>query len=325
MARSRWNAWDYGDYRPTIKAKGGIKAQSKRGQFGTSWWAKRWIAVLEGFNIGTRLGRGRAYARKGQVLAIDIATGLVKAKVQGSFPKPYNVTIKVKLLPESDWQKLVAALSSQAIFAAKLLAGEMPQEIEQAFAAVGLSLFPEKLRDLETSCSCPDWSNPCKHIAAVYYLLGEEFDRDPFLVFTLRGMSREAFLGAMSHVGQTKGTPRVTKAKPTGQATAAPLKSEVAKRTRRGKPAEATRRSVTPSLPSEPLPPDGASFWGGAVLPADFFGTVNLPPVTAALPRRLGSFPFWRGDQPFIEVIEQVYSQSSPRGLEVFVGEQQRE
>ena len=89
MGRKRWDEWGYYDYRPTIKAKGGIKAQSKRGEFGASWWAKRWIAVLESFDIGTRLGRGRSYARKGQVLSIDIATGLVKAKVQGSFPKPW--------------------------------------------------------------------------------------------------------------------------------------------------------------------------------------------------------------------------------------------
>ena len=321
MARKRWDEWDYYDYRPTIKAKGGIKAQSKRGEFGASWWAKRWIAVLESFDIGTRLQRGRSYARKGQVLAIDIATGLVKAKVQGSFPKPYNVTIKVKLLPESDWEKLAAALTSQAIFAAKLLAGEMPQEIEQAFQAVGLSLFPEKLRDLETSCSCPDWSNPCKHIAAVYYLLGEEFDRDPFLIFKLRGMSREDLLESLNRSGPTKRPMRATTSKQTKAATPAPLAPTVEKRTRRGKPAGEARQSEMTVLASEPLAADAASFWSGAALPEDFFGAVSAPPVVAALPRRLGGFPFWRGEQSFIEAIEPIYSQSSPRGLAVFVGE----
>ena len=82
-------------------------------------------------------------------------------------------------------------LSQQVIFTAKLLAGEMPQDIEQAFTDAGLSLFPAQSKDLDTECSCPDWSNPCKHIAAVYYLLGEEFDRNPFLIFKLRGMERE--------------------------------------------------------------------------------------------------------------------------------------
>src|SRR5271169_5718264 len=95
-------------------AKGGIKAQSKRGQFGQSWWAKRWIAVLEGFNIGARLGRGRSYARNGQVLSIDIDKGKVTAKVQGSQSKPYDIAIQVTSLSAAEWTKLIDALSSQA-------------------------------------------------------------------------------------------------------------------------------------------------------------------------------------------------------------------
>jgi uncharacterized Zn finger protein len=320
MAKNRWNEWDYGDYRPTIKVQGGIKAQTKRGQFGASWWAKRWIEVLESFDLGTRLGRGRAYARKGQVLAVDIATGMVKAKVQGSSRKPYDVTIKVKLLPETDWKKLAAALTSQAIFAAKLLAGEMPQEIEQIFATVGLSLFPEKLRDLQTSCSCPDWSNPCKHIAAVYYLLGEEFDRDPFLIFKLRGRGREEFVESLGSSGSPKRKP-ATRAKPqtvrAARALSEPKVEQAAGRGKRSKPARASASAVPPS---EPLAPDVANFWSGAALPEDFFGAVNLPRVIAALPRRLGNFPFWRGEQAFFEALDEIYRQSSPRGLEAFMG-----
>jgi uncharacterized Zn finger protein len=320
MGRRSWNDWDYKDFRPTINAKGGIKAQTKRGGFGESWWAKRWIAVLESFDIGSRLGRGRAYARKGQVLSIDIAAGVVRAKVQGSSPTPYRVTIKVRPLPESDWKKLVAGLASQAIFAAKLLAGEMPQEIEEAFAAIGLSMFPEKLRDLETDCSCPDWSNPCKHVAAVYYLLGEEFDRDPFLIFKLRGMSREAFLGSLGHLGRTKRAPGAARIKQTGIEKFAPIEKGVASSARRSKRAKEAGGTVTAASQSEPLAQDAASFWGDVALPEDFFGAVSQPPVVAALPQRLGSFPFWRGARTFIEAIEQFYSQSSPRGLEVFIG-----
>jgi uncharacterized Zn finger protein len=320
MSRRRWGGWDFYDRRPRIDAKGGIKAQTKRGQFGASWWAKQWIGVLESFDIGARLGRGRSYARKGQVLSIDIDAGMVQAKVQGSSPTPYKVTIKVKPLPESDWKKLAASLESQAIFAAKLLAGEMPQEIEEAFEAIGLSLFPEKLRDLETSCSCPDWSNPCKHVAAVYYLLGEEFDRDPFLIFRLRGMSREAFLESLGRLGQTKRASAVTTIKQANIETSLSLEAEVARPRRRSKRADSARGPATAAPQPEPLAPDAASFWGDVALPEDFFGAVSQPPVVAALPRRLGSFPFWRGAQTFIEAIEQFYSQSSPRGLEVFIG-----
>ncbi|MGC8493841.1 MAG: SWIM zinc finger family protein, partial [Syntrophobacteraceae bacterium] len=216
-------SWRNHEYFPPSRpkaVKGGIKAQSKRGGFGESWWAKRWIAVLEGFNIGARLGRGRSYARRGQVLSIDIQKGVVKARVQGSRTKPYEIAIKVKPLSQDGWKKLAKALSSQVIFVAKLLSGEMPQDIERVFNETGLSLFPEKLKDLETNCSCPDWSNPCKHIAAVYYLLGEEFDRNPFLIFKLRGMEREellAGLGEMDKGGnkaKSKGTDRPPEALP---------------------------------------------------------------------------------------------------------------
>ena len=183
---SRWSGWGYEPSRPR-EAKGGIKSQSKRGDFGKSWWARRWIEVLESFDIGARLQRGRAYARKGQVLSIEIDKGCVTASVQGSRARPYDVKINVATLSDDNWSRVVDALSEQAIFAAKLLSGEMPEDIEQAFKNIKLSLLPEKRKDLDTDCSCPDWSNPCKHIAAVYYLIGEEFDRDPFLIFKLRG------------------------------------------------------------------------------------------------------------------------------------------
>src|SRR5438270_1297884 len=266
--------WYFPKSRPR-QAKGGIKAQSKRGGFGQSWWAQRWIAVLESFNIGARLGRGRSYARGGQVLSIDVDKGLVKARVQGSRPKPYDIQIKVNVLPAADWQKLARAVAGQALFAAKLLAGEMPQDIEQAFTAAGLSLFPEKLRDLTTSCSCPDWSNPCKHIAAVYYLLGEEFDRDPFVLFKLRGLSREELI---AHLGTGAAEGRAGKARAKAKG-AAPEPESI--------------------VPPEPLPAEASGFWNGGSLPEDWAGDVQIPPVAGAVPRRLGNFPFRRGAARF--------------------------
>lgn len=300
---SRWGYYDY--FRPSIPraVKGGIKAQSKRGGFGESWWARCWIGVLESFNIGARLGRGRSYARNGQVLSIEIEKGEVKAKVQGSRSKPYDIKIHIRTLSAADWRKLAKALSHQAIFLAKLLAGQMPEDIEKAFKGVGLSLFPEKLRDLKTDCSCPDWSNPCKHIAAVYYLLGEEFDRDPFLIFKLRGMSREELGGLLGceskRLDQTgdKTTIRGTKHKPR-------LPHE-------GKEV----------LFSEPLTPDVSKFWSGDSVSDDLFGEVLIPQVPAALPKRIGNFPFWRGEERFLDAIEPNYVKASPLGLNVFLGE----
>jgi len=180
-----------------IRTDNGIKARSQRGAFGTSWWAKRWMAALERFGWGSRLQRGRTYARQGQVLTIDFAGAKIRAKVQGSRPKPYDVTIEMQPLSAAQWELAIAALAQQAIFAAKLLAGEMPQDIEQAFDAAGVPLFPRGPQDISAACSCPDYANPCKHIAAVYYLLGERFDEDPFLIFQARGRTREQIIDAL--------------------------------------------------------------------------------------------------------------------------------
>jgi uncharacterized Zn finger protein len=144
-----------------------------------------------------RLRRGRSYARRGQVLSIEETKGGVTARVQGSRPKPYKVTIQIKPLSDAQWDKVIDALAGQAIFTAQLLAGEMPQNIEDAFAAASVSLFPDKAGDLTTDCSCPDWANPCKHVAATHYILGDRFDEDPFLLFRLRGRSQEQILQAM--------------------------------------------------------------------------------------------------------------------------------
>jgi len=180
-------------FKPTkaIQTKDGIKAQSKRGAFAKSWWAQRWIAALERLVDSGRLSRGRSYARKGQVLSVDETKDGIAARVQGSMRTPYKISIKINHLTDAEWNKVIDALAEQAIFSAQLLAGEMPQDIEQAFERAKVDLFPAKRGDLTTDCSCPDYSNPCKHIAATHYILGERFDEDPFLIFRLRGRTQE--------------------------------------------------------------------------------------------------------------------------------------
>jgi len=278
---ARWYS-DYGYFQPSVPraAKGGIRAQSQKGAFGTSWWAKQWTAVLDRFNLGARMQRGRRYARQGQVLSIDFGEGKIQARVQGSRPKPYEVAIRVKTLQKDAWAKVAAAAAAQAVFASKLLAGEMPQEMEQIFRAVGVSLFPEAYSDLSTDCSCPDYSNPCKHIAAVYYLLGEEFDRDPFLIFRMRGMSREAFLGLLGNT---------------------------------------TAPTPIAALPPEPLPTSPIAFWSSpADLPPQPAPDIRL--TEAALPRRLGKFPFWRGSLNLHDFLDEVYIRASAHAAEALSG-----
>jgi uncharacterized Zn finger protein len=177
--------------------EGGLKARSRRGAIGETWWSRRFIDLLESFRLGGRLDRGRRYARAGQVLDLQVAAGLVSARVQGSRVRPYRVRLETPVLAPSDWERVEQAMAGRAAFVARLLAGEMPHDIEEAFAAAGVSLFPASPRNLASSCSCPDWSNPCKHVAAVYYLLAEAFDDDPFLIFAWRGRTRSELLGRL--------------------------------------------------------------------------------------------------------------------------------
>jgi len=193
----------YDDYWPRyerttpIRVQDGIKSKSRAGRFVKHWWANRWIAALKPLMDSGRLSRGRSYARHGQVLNIDIATGRVTARVQGSRRTPYEIDIQLKPLSDDEWERVFDALAGQAIFAAQLLNGEMPAEVEEVFDAVEAPLFPTTRGDLKTGCSCPDWANPCKHIAAVYYLLGERFDENPFLLFELRGRTQEQVAAAL--------------------------------------------------------------------------------------------------------------------------------
>jgi uncharacterized Zn finger protein len=190
---------DWGPARP-IRVDGGIKARSKRGAIGEQWWSRRFISVLESYGMSGRLARGRSYARAGQVLDFELAQGKVTARVQGSRPRPYQVRIGVLPLTTAQWRRVQDRLASQALFRAKLLAGEMPHEIEEVFDDCGTPLFPRAAADLDMHCSCPDWGVPCKHLAAVCYVLAEEFDRDPFGLLAWRGKGREELLGALRRI-----------------------------------------------------------------------------------------------------------------------------
>jgi uncharacterized Zn finger protein len=161
------------------------------------WWAQRWIDVLESFGWRRRLERARNYAREGRVLNLEFQGPKVKAQVQGTAEEPYNVSLGLDPFTEEQWSYVVEELSQRAIYSAKLLAGEMPQSIEDAFTASGLSLFPFSKFDIHSTCDCPDPVNPCKHIGAVYYLLGDAFGQDPFILFELRGQTKQQIIDAL--------------------------------------------------------------------------------------------------------------------------------
>ena len=250
---------------------GGIKAQTKRGAFGQKWWGIQWITTLESFDIGERITRGKSYARKGQVtdLVITAKKG-VSAKVQGSRVRPYKVSITLTPYSKEQKELLAQKLTSKPIYIAQLLSGEMPENIERVLKNAGIPLLPGKYNELTTTCSCPDYSNPCKHIAAVFYLIAEAFDQDPFLVFTLRGVDKELLLKEIGYNRQTAESDKTPQRK-------------------------------------EPLPEGYSEFWHYAPSPKPSCIHTS-PKVHATMVKRLGSISYWRSRKNFISTMETMYS-----------------
>jgi len=284
----------YWYYKPTKprKVKGGIKARSKRGEIGSKWWSKRWIGLLESFGWYNRLERGRRYARRGQVIDIKISKGLIESRVQGSRKKPYTVTIGMDVFSESEWRAVIESMSKQALFAAKLLAGEIPQDIEKVFEENKLSLLPRSSEEIRSKCSCPDYANPCKHIAAVYYIVAEEFDRDPFLIFKLRGKTKDEFLDDLRNV----------RGKFESDGNKQEFRQELFEKTH------------------EPLEKYMDNFWNLQKSLDNIKVKVRGPHVSAAIVKRLGEPVFWRVSNDFVRLMEEEYDYISSMAMKIAFG-----
>jgi uncharacterized Zn finger protein len=181
------------------------------------WWVQRWLELLDSYRFKKRLERARIYAREGNVLSIDFAEAQVLAKVQGSEAQPYQVSLSLNPFTDEDWGYVIETMSQKAIFSAQLLAGEMPENIEQVFIANGLSLFPYTLSDINAHCTCPDKANPCKHIGAVYYQLADRFSEDPFVLFQLRGRTKAKILDSLRQIRSQQGKGQLTTSTPPKQ------------------------------------------------------------------------------------------------------------
>jgi len=267
-------------YKPPApkKVKGGIKTSSGKRSITENWWGKRWIEVLLSFNIGARLTRGRSYAKRGQVASLDIRKGEVEARVQGSSSIPYKVIINFRQYNEVQWEKIINRFSENPLDCAQLINGVMPEDIEKSLSSLDLPLFPQKMDDITTNCSCPDWSNPCKHIAAVFILLTEAFDNNPFLLFELRGMNKTEILAKMQTLD---------------------LNSE--------------NKEVI--FTDEPLPEESAVFWGKEQERMIF--TARKVSMHAAIPKKLGNISFWRADKDLLTELERIYRTASQRALQI--------
>lgn len=281
--------WGY--YRRTKRreVKGGIKLQSRRGESAQSWWGRRWNEMLYQYIDEGRLSRARTYARRGQVISVDTRDGVVRGTVQGSMRHPYESVIRVGQLSKEEWGRVADALMARPAVVAKMMAGRMPEELEEIFDNAGLSLFPN---DMEAGCSCYDWENPCKHTAAVYLILSQQLDRDPLLILRLRGMDQKELLEMM-------GVSLVWDAAlDAGASVLAPDVSE-----------------------QDPLPVETEAFWGREGSPRLQITRADVPSMSAALPRRLGVFPFWRSEEAFIDALDAIYKDASGAGMASLLGD----
>jgi hypothetical protein len=186
-----WRDYPASTPRPTDD---GIATTKQRGAMADTWWSRRLLEVLDASGLRARMQRGRRYARQGQLLSFDVQPGLVIAQVQGSRRTPYVANVTFSPLTELQWAAVQRQIASTLHFAARLLAGEVPPELEAVFDEAGVPLLPRRWDDLRASCSCPDWEVPCKHIAALLYVLADRLDADPWLLLLWRGRGRSALL-----------------------------------------------------------------------------------------------------------------------------------
>lgn len=266
-------------------------------QFSKTWWGKRFIDALESFTDSARLGRGRSYARNGKIKSYEIKDGVITAKVRGSvnpyfgvYKEPtYNTKIEIKAISRQDWSKAIAYLGSKASLIAKLLMNEVPDNIDEAFSTLNLQLLPRDRRDFKTTCSCPDSGNPCKHIAGVYYLVASELDRDPFLLFELRGISRNTLQQELAK-------------SPLGKLLSASFdESEFV-------PQAVPSYFTQPKMVATPAVGELKDFWLGEKRVPQSLEPITPAIVPALLVKKGGDFPaFWTQDSSFLSIMEEFY------------------
>ncbi|HVB27426.1 MAG TPA: SWIM zinc finger family protein [Mycobacteriales bacterium] len=217
-----------------------ITGAGNRRRFGRTWWGAAWIQALEqrARLDPNRLPRGRSYARSGAVGELHVDVGEVWAEVMGSRGRPYHVLIRIRTFNDDEWRRLLDVVAAQVGHAAALLDGVLPPELVTDAAAANVDLLPGP-GELGPRCSCPDWADPCKHAAAVCYLIADVLDTDPFALLLMRGRSRTQVLAELRHRRGGDGSAVVPGPLPDPGISAS----------------EVFRRTQQPGLPRPPLPP----------------------------------------------------------------------
>jgi len=276
----------------------GAKKSSNR-----NWWSNQFIEALESYTEPGRLKRGRSYSSSYRLKSFEIDGGLVLAKVRGSVNPYFGVTkeptyvtsLEFRPISRAHWASAIARISTNAGLISKLMMNEIPDNIEDSFSQLNLKLLPQGINDCKTSCTCPDFSNPCKHVAGLFYRVAQELDQDPFLLFQLRGLPKDALLQELSK-------------SPLGQALCGELSED------------AVTAEPVASLYCRPevvtAPPDLSlrDFWQGAsaavpAAPASAGNMQGKESVVAAIAiKKQGDYPpFWPRSNSFIEAMEAFY------------------
>lgn len=246
----------------------------------------RWLQAIEGID-GGRLRRGRAYSRSGHVTNLSVTEDGVTARVRGSAYTPYQVRLRIPPISAGAWEEIIADLAGDATVVAALLAGDVPSEVEQALARHGEALFPASMLDVEDDCTCYDWSRPCKHIAAVYYVIADWLSQEPQTIFPLRGLATATLLERMEAVRARLLAERFGDHEPPDGEIATEADADLA----------------------------GRNFWA-AGLPLDTIPVRFDPPAAhAQMLKALGPAPYGYDRREFMATAEQVYAAISRAGL----------
>jgi uncharacterized Zn finger protein len=272
--------------RVPLPVLGGLRIQSSRSGFARNWWSRPWLTLLERYQIGARMGRGRSYAYSGQIETLELEPGAVLATIQGAESSAYNCAIKFEPVDQKQHTTIVTELHRHPLTLAQLMMRQLPESIEPIFKGAGTKLLPENRHDLVTHCDCPDRVNPCKHLAALFYLIIEAFDRDPLLLLALRGISRSDLAGDSGEIALEDYIDESAAAE------------------------ETDSRDLTHS-----------AFWGLEDRDVVDFGPAPVGNEAAPLARRLGSLPLWRGEERFLDVVSQASKRATTIGWQAWAGE----
>jgi uncharacterized Zn finger protein len=248
-----------------------------------NWWGAAWMEKMQRLAEPSRFAEGEKYARSGRVPAIRVDGRTLTAKVEGPKEPPFMVRISFDAFSREQWESLLAEVRDRNGLALSLTSGDLPMEIQTAFSKAKLRFMPERYVDLHLECACPDWLKPCKHLVAVWLKFARDFDRDPFHLFELRGLTREGLL-ALLHHRQSASVPEP-------------------------EPVEEELPEIAIPLKVEPLPADPEAFWSAPALPAEPSESPGRLLLDDDIFERLGNWP--GVESQFKQIYDSVYELAS--------------